>query len=370
MDRTDITIIGAGIIGLANSYLLSKSKKEIMVLERHNSFGQDTSSRNSEVIHAGLYYPKNSLKSLMCLQGKEMLYELCEKNNIRHKRLGKLLVALDNEEKEKIEAIYKNALDCGVKNLYFLDKIEIKKIEPHIKSETALFSPDSGIVDSHFVMKHFFDASKDAGVEFAFGIEVVGIKKCSNYYEITVCEPDGEQFSFETNIVINAAGLYSDKITALAGIDIEKYSYRMHYNKGQYFRISNPQKFGITHLVYPPPGIFDLGIHVTPDLSSGLRLGPDAKYVDEIDYQINPNDKKNFFESVKKFLPDIEINDLIPDTAGIRAKLQSPDDDFRDFVISNETDKNFENFINLIGIESPGLTACLAIAEKVKNLII
>ncbi|MBU0468845.1 MAG: NAD(P)/FAD-dependent oxidoreductase [Candidatus Omnitrophica bacterium] len=369
MDRTKITIIGAGIVGLASSYLLSKNQKDIMVLEKQHSFGQDTSSRNSEVIHAGLYYPKNSLKSLMCLRGKELLYQLCQENNIGHRKTGKMLVASQKDEIQKIEDIYKNSTDCGINNLYFIDKAKIQKLEPNVKAETALFSPDSGIVDSHFVMKHFYDASKSRGVEFAFNIEAIGITKKSDHYEITVREPDGEEFSFETNVVINAAGLYSDKVASLVGIDIEKNSYKIHYSKGQYFRVSNPGKLGIKHLVYPPPSKFDLGIHATPDLAGGLRLGPDAKYVDVIDYQININDQEIFFNSASKFLPELKLEDLIPDTSGIRAKLQSPQDDFRDFVIANEAEKGFPNFIDLLGIESPGLTSCLSIAERVKELI-
>lgn len=369
MERTEITIIGAGIVGLASSYLLSKSKQNIMVLEKQHSFGQDTSSRNSEVIHAGLYYPKNSLKSLMCLRGSPLLYQLCQENNIGHKKLGKLLVASEKEEIEKIEAIYKNATACGVENLSFIDKAGIKKLEPNVQAKTALFSPDSGIVDSHFVMKHFHDASKSRGVELAFNIEAIGIEKKRDHYIVTVREPDGEEFSFGTNIVINAAGLYSDKVAEMVGIDIDKNPYKIHYSKGQYFRVADPAPLNISHLIYPPPSKFDLGIHATPDLAGGIRLGPDARYVDSIDYKLDPRDKDTFYNSVKRFIPSLEDN-LLEDTVGIRAKLQSPKDDFRDFVITNEEDKGFPNFINLLGIESPGLTSCLAIAEKVREIIL
>ena len=369
MERTETTIIGAGIIGLAASYLLSKNHEDIMVLEKQHNFGQDTSSRNSEVIHAGLYYPKNSLKSLMCLHGKELLYKLCQENDIGHKKTGKIIVASQKDEIEKIEDIYKNAINCGVNNLSFIDKEEIQKLEPNVRAQTALFSPDSGIVDSHFVMKHFYDVSKSRGVEFAFNIEATNIVKKNDHYEITVREPDGEKFSFETNIVINAAGLYSDKVSEMVGIDIKKNAYEIHYSKGQYFRVANPGPLNINHLIYPPPSKFDLGIHATPDLAGGLRLGPDARYVETIDYKLDPRDKDTFYHSIKRFIPSLEDN-LLEDTVGIRAKLQSPDDDFRDFVITNEADKGFPNFINLLGIESPGLTACLAIAERVKEIIL
>ena len=218
-------------------------------------------------------------------------------------------------------------------------------------------------------MKFFYNSSKHRNVDFVFNVEVVTIKKMSSLYEITVKEPQGDLFSFQTEAIINAGGLDSDRIAGMIGLDPEKYLYKLHYCKGQYFRIRNPKKFSITHPVYPPPTNIDLGIHLTPDLAGGLRLGPDANYVDEIDYDVDESALKGFHDSVKRFLPSLEKDDLVPDTAGIRPKLQKPDEDFRDFVISNEADKGVPNFINLIGIESPGLTACLAIAEKVRDLI-
>ncbi|MFQ5952697.1 MAG: NAD(P)/FAD-dependent oxidoreductase [Candidatus Omnitrophota bacterium] len=369
MEKVDIAIIGAGVIGLAASYVLSGGDKEILVIERNDSFGQEISSRNSEVIHGGIYYPKDSFKSRTCIRGRDLLYELCARHNIPHKKLGKLLVACDKVEIEKLEAIYRNATHCGVDNLRFLEKQEIKKMEPDVSAERALFCPDTGIIDSHSLMKFFFNASKEKGVDFAFGVEVIGIEKRASYYQITVKEPQGEHFSFQAKAVINSAGLDSDKIAEMVGIDAENCSYRLHYCKGQYFRIRNPKKFSITHPVYPPPTNIDLGIHVTPDLADGLRLGPDAKYVRQIDYNINDDDKPGFFQSVKRFLNGLELDDLIQDTAGIRPKLQTESEDFRDFVISNEEEKGFPNFINLIGIESPGLTSCLAIAETVKRLL-
>lgn len=369
MEKVDVTIIGAGIIGLAAAYILSDNKKETLVVEKNDSFGQESSSRNSEVIHSGIYYPRDSLKSQTCIRGKHLLYELCSKHDIPHKKLGKILAATGKEEVSKIEAIYNNAIDFGVDNLRFLEKNEIKELEPDVEAEKGLFSPDTGIIDSHSVMKFFLKAAKERGVDFAFDIEVIGIKKHTSFYEITVREPKGDLFSFQTETVINAAGLNSDRIAEMAGIDIEKSSYRLHYCKGQYFRIKNPKKFSITHPVYPPPTEISLGIHVTPDLAGGLRLGPDSTYVQKIDYDVNEEDKTKFSDSVRKFLKTLEPDDLIPDTAGIRPKLQGENELFRDFVISNEEEKGFPNFINLIGIESPGLTSCLAIAELVKKLL-
>ncbi len=280
-----------------------------------------------------------------------------------------MLVAKDIEEAKKIEALFDNALNCGVKNLRFLDKPGIRKLEPDIKAERAFFSPDSGIIDSHALMNFFFKRAKQAGVMFSFSTEAVAITKDDSGYDIRVREPSGDSFSFKAGVVINCAGFYSDKVARMAGIDIEKYFYRIHWCKGQYFRIRNPGKFSLKHLVYPPATKISLGIHFTPDLGGGLRLGPDAEYVSEIDYNVKERDKIKFWESLNKFLPGLALDDLIPDTAGVRAKLQGPGQDFRDFVIKEETDKGFPGFINLIGIESPGLTACLSIAGIVKKIV-
>ncbi len=366
MQEIDIVIIGAGVIGLAVShYLSSGSAKDIVVVEKNSSFGQETSSRNSEVIHAGIYYPRDSLKAKTSIRGKHLLYELCSECGIPHKRIGKLLVASDNESAGKLETIYGNALECGVKSLRFLEKEETRELEPDIKAESVLFSPDSGIIDSHSLMKFLYQSAKQRKVDFAFSVEVIGINRNKDFYEVAAREPGGDIFSFRTGAVVNCAGLNSDGIAEMVGMDAEKHRYRIHYCKGQYFRISDPGRFSINHLIYPPPTELGLGIHITPDLAGGLRVGPDAKYVAEIDYDIDEKDKEIFCDSVRKFLPGLRQEDMIPDTAGIRPRLKGERDGFRDFIIRNESEQGFPNFVNLIGIDSPGLTSCLAIAELV-----
>ncbi len=369
MEKTNITIIGAGVCGLAIALKLSKKYKDILVIEQHDSFGRETSSRNSEVIHAGLYYPKDSLKAKLCIEGKKLLYAFCAENKIPHKNTGKLLVACNNEEAHALEALKKNAAESGVTNLRFLTQQELKALEPDVTALESLWCPDTGIIDSHSFMKSLFEQSQKQGAEMGFGIEVVNITKKNQGYKITVKEPEGDLFSYETNIVINAAGLHADHIAELAGFDINALGYKLHYNKGQYFRISHPQKFSITHPIYPPASKTDLGIHVTPDLAGGLRLGPDAHYAKDIDYSINEEDKQHFVSSVGRFLKRLTVDDLVADTAGMRAKLQAPGVDFSDFVIAEETAKGFQGFINLIGIESPGLTASLAIAQKIEGFL-
>lgn len=368
MEKTEITIIGAGAIGLAIAHFLSENRLDVTVIEKNPSFGRETSSRNSEVIHAGLYYPKNSFKAKTCVEGRGLLYDFCYENGIPHKKLGKLIVASGKEKIAKLETIRKNALDCGAGNLEFLSRPEMRKLEPDIKAECALLSPESGIFDTHAFMGVLHTSAKERGVNFAFSVEAEKIEKKKSFYEITVKEPKGGRFSFQTGLVINASGLWADRVAEFVGIDPDKASYRIHYCKGGYFRIRNPKKFSIKHLIYPPPAETDLGVHLTPDMSGGLRLGPDAKYVKDMDYTVREEEKDAFLNSVREFLPDLERNDIIPDTAGIRPKLQGRGEGFRDFVIRDEADKGFPGFINLIGIESPGLTSSLAIGEMVKEL--
>ena len=366
MEKTDITIVGAGVIGLASAHLLSDGKNDITVIEKNSTFGQETSSRNSEVIHAGIYYPKDSLKAKTCIEGRRLLYDFCSANGIPHKKLGKLIVASGKEQIAKLEAIRKNALDCGVRGLEILSGPEIRKLEPDIGAECALLSSESGIFDTHAFMNVLYTSAKERGVNFAFSVESKKIEKKGSFYEIAVEEPQGERFSFRTGLVINSAGLLAAHVAKSAG---KKLSYKIHYCKGEYFRIRNPRKFSVTHLVYPPPTETDLGIHLTPDMAGGLRLGPDAKYVENMDYTVREEEKDVFLNSVREFLPNLKRDDIIPDTAGIRPKLQGKGEGFRDFVMRDEADKGFPGFINLIGIESPGLTSSLAIGSMVRNIV-
>lgn len=369
MPEVKVIIIGAGVIGLSIASELSEFISDIVVIEKNDSYGQETSSRNSEVIHAGLYYPPDSLKAKTCIEGRNLLYEICAKNKIPYRKTTKLVISFNQEGSDKIRKIYENARNCGVTNLEFLTSSAIKKLEPSIVVKEGFLSRDTGILDTHSLMKFLYNQAKSCGVTFAFSTQVIGINKQGFGYQVTVKEPRGDNFTLESPVIINAAGLYSDKIAKMVGIDINKYSYKLYYCKGQYFRIKNPNKFSIQRLVYPPPTAVDLGIHITPDLGGGLRLGPDAKYISEIDYAIRVDDKPNFYKSIRNFLPKLELKDLIPDTVGIRPKLQKETEDFRDFVISEESQKGFTGFINLIGIESPGFTACLSIAKIVKNIL-
>lgn len=365
MEEIQITIIGAGIVGLAIAAELAKDK-QVYLLDKNETFGQETSSRTSEVIHAGIYYPPGSLKAKLCVEGNALLYELCERYGIGYKKLGKLIVATDEEEAEELGKLRQNATRNGVR-LELLSGQEVEKVEPKIKAVAALFSPFTGIVDSYGLMKCFATKAKENNAQIAYRARVIGIEKLANRYKVTV-EDSAGNFSFLTRILINSAGLNSDRIAELAGIDIMKAGYKLHYCKGEYFSLSrSPTK----RLIYPvpKPRAAGLGIHITPDLQGRVRLGPNAYYVGEIDYKVDERRKQEFYNGVKSFLPSIESDSIEPDFAGIRPKLQGPGEDLRDFVIRHEADRGLEGLINLIGIESPGLTASPAIARYVKAMV-
>lgn len=369
MEKVNITIIGAGVIGLSVARELSKKEKNIFVIERHDSFGQETSSRNSEVIHAGINYPKDSLKTKMCVEGNRLLYDFCGKNEVPYKKIGKLIVSLNEEETRDLHSLVKHGLDVGITDLRFLTKKEITGIEPNISAEAAVFSPSTGVIDTHSFMKTLSFQIKENGGSIAYNTELTGIEKNKEGFVLEVEDTKGDKFKFLSRTVINCAGLSSDKVSEMAGVN--KSEYKLKYCKGDYFRVSASKSKLLNCLVYPVPKKerAGLGIHATLDMSGSLRLGPDDEYVKEIKYDINPSKAKVFYESVKKFLPFIDLNDLSPDTSGIRPKLQGPGEVFRDFIINDETKNGLPGFINLIGIESPGLTASLSIAKMVSNLI-
>ena len=359
MEKFDVTIIGAGIVGLT---IAAECKgKNCLVVERHDSFGRETSSRNSEVVHAGIYYPTGFLKARFCVEGRHMIYDLCEKYNINYKKTGKIIVATNNEEDKDMERIYKQGLANGVEDLRIITRDEIKNMEPSIKAVSGIYSPSTGIVDTHGLMKYFELKAKENGATFAYGCELVRIEKLQKDYKISVKDVDGEIYDFSTHILVNSAGLESDKIARMAGID----EYKLYYCKGEYFKVGGGKSKYINHLVYPHPTKTSLGIHTVIDLQGQLKLGPNAFYVDEINYDVNTNHSKELWNSVNAYLPFIELEDLTPDMAGIRAKLQAPAEDVKDFVICHEEKRGLVGFINLVGIESPGFTAAPAIARHV-----
>lgn len=368
MDRVDIAIIGAGIVGLAIAKELSEKFKDrdIVLLDKNHSYGQESSSRNSEVIHAGIYYTPGSLKAKLCLEGKKQLYEICERQQIKYKKLGKLIVATNDAEIRQINELLERGRMNGVEGLEIINAKRIKQLEPNAKALAALYSPSTGIVDTHNVMRYFIKTAKANGVMLSFDSEVTACKKVDDAYLIEI---NNGEYTFVSKNVINSAGLSAHKIAEMVGIDPVKSGYKINYLKGEYFSCS--KKDLVNGLVYPVPQKENtfLGIHTVTDLAGGLKFGPSAFYVNEIDYNVDNNNKNAFIKSIKRYLPEVKIEDLSPDQAGIRPKLPVVHGIEPDFVINEETDKGFPGFINLIGIESPGLTASPAIAKCVTELI-
>jgi L-2-hydroxyglutarate oxidase LhgO len=311
------------------------------------------------------------LKAKLCVEGNHLLYELCQEHGIGHARLGKLIVAASDEETGQLQELKAKGQRNGAVGLQLISRGELKELEPNVEGVAALLSPSTGIIDSHALMEHFVARAKDGGAEIAYRKKVVGIENVSHEYKVTVEENDKGKFSFTTHVLINCAGLYCDKIAELAGIDIAKAGYRLHYCKGEYFTVGGGKNRLVKRLIYPVPEVkgTGLGVHVTLDLEGRMRLGPNTQYVDSIDYAVDSRHKDSFYKSAKRMLPFIEYEDLEPEMAGIRPKLQGPGEDVKDFVIRDESDKGLPGFIDLIGIESPGLTSSPAIARYVADMV-
>lgn len=357
----DITIIGAGVIGLAIASEVANDSLDIFILEKNESHGRGISSRNSEVIHAGIYYPANSLKARFCIDGRELLYEICEKNNIPYKKTGKMIIATIDSEITKVKGLFQNVQQNGVRSVQLLEREDIKKMEPNVNAVMALFSPDTGVLSVHSLMDYFLMSAKNKGAEIVYDTEVIDIEQIKDGYRIATKNKKGELFKFTSERVINSAGLQSDVIANMIGKD-----YRLYYCKGDYFSIN--RSIPVQRLIYPVPEErhTGLGIHLTIDLNGRARLGPDVEYIErKEDYRVNSKKRDKFYEGAVRYLPFLKKEDLSPDMSGIRPKLQGPCDDFRDFVISED----LPGFINLVGIESPGLTASPAIASYVKKML-
>jgi L-2-hydroxyglutarate oxidase LhgO len=371
MNDVNTTIIGAGAVGLAIAEKITEEHQNVFLIEKHSTFGQETSSRNSEVIHAGIYYPQGSLKAKLCLEGKRLLYEYCDKHDVPYKKCGKLIVATTGEEIRIIEGVRQTAIKNGVHDLVEMEKEEIALMEPAIFALKALYSPSTGIIDSHSLMKRYETNYINNGGEVVYGSEVIAIKRIENGYKITLRDADGKIYSFTSGIVINSAGLTSDVVSEMVGISDDKL--KIVFCKGEYFRINPPKNRLLNRLIYPVPhpNLEHIGVHVTVDMAGGVKLGPDVRYLETniYDYRLTASKQEAFYLSAKKFLPFLEFDDIAPEMAGIRPKLQKPGEPLRDYYIEEEGRRGFPGFINLIGMESPALTSSLAIAVYVRELV-
>ncbi len=364
-----ITIIGGGVVGLAIAAELSATYSPVFLLERYEHYGQETSSRNSEVIHAGIYYPHNSLKATLCVEGRRLLYDICEKHDVPFKRITKIITATTEEEASTLKKLYDHGKGNGVE-LQMLSGKQVHALEPHIASVAGILSPTTGIISAHGLMDFYYHTAKAHGTELQMHCEVVGVEKRGGEYLISIKEDAGVS-TFTSERVVNAAGLECDTIAQLAGIDIDTCGYRLEYAKGCYFALPGSYRNLISRLVYPVPPKESLGVHALMDLGGHIKFGPDIEYLADrrLDYSVDENKRHAFAESVRRILPMVKDEDLTPDMSGIRPKIQKKGGPVVDFIIKEESDKGLPGFINLIGIESPGLTASPAIAKHVQRLL-
>jgi L-2-hydroxyglutarate oxidase LhgO len=369
MADTPLTVVGAGVLGLAVAARLSPRFPELVVLERHERHGTETSSRNSEVIHAGLYYPAGSLKARLCVRGNRLLYELCERRGIPHRRTTKLVVATDPGETAELERLLALGRENGAE-LSLQTAGECRRLEPAVPAVAGLLSPSTGIVSAHGLMDALLHEARSHGALLQPRAELVGVERRDRDYRLEVRTPDGIE-SLTSERVVDAAGLDSDTVAALAGIDVAAAGYRLHWWKGSYFAVSGGKAKLVSRLVYPVPTHVSLGIHVVLGLDGRVRFGPDADHLPDRrpDYSVDERKRPAFGSAVRRLFPQIEDEDLTPDIAGIRARRQGPGEGFRDFVIAEEAERGRPGFVSLVGIDSPGLTSALAIAEEVERLL-
>lgn len=360
-DKLDCVVVGAGVVGLAIARSVARSGRQVVVLDAESQIGTHSSSRNSEVIHAGIYYPEKSLKARLCVRGRDMLYRYCATHGIAHQRIGKLIVATGEAELPKLDALRQQAALNGVDDLQFITAEEARKIEPNVESVGALLSPSTGIVDSHALM-----TALQAELEESDGVVVLNSRVSNvNPFE------DGIEFQvgderFECVTLINSAGLGAVELMSDA-LCLADNAPTMHLAKGHYFSYQGKSPFG--HLIYPLPSGGGLGIHATNDLAGVARFGPDVIWVDSLDYEFDESRKADFVAAIKNYFPDLDADRLIPGYTGIRPKLHGPGEPAPDFLIQGERDHGVRGLVNLMGIESPGLTASLAIAEHVYGLL-
>lgn len=363
--ETDVAIVGAGVLGLACAAVLGRAGYEVIVLDRHAGHGRETTSRNSGVVHAGLYYPNGSLKAATCVEGRELLYARCARDGVPHRKTGKLVVATREDEVPVLEELMRRGLANGAGALELVGATEARRLEPRVSAIAALVSPESGIVDVHGLCASYAREASTHGAAFAYRTELERLEREDGRWRLSTRSADEEITTLRARTVVNAAGLSTDRVASLAGLDVDALGLRLRYCKGDYFAFA-PRLGAITrHLVYPVPSHAGLGVHVTMDLGGSYRAGPDAEYVDAPRYGVEPSKAARFAAALGCYLPEITEHDLSPDYAGVRPKLYGPGEPARDFVLEERP----PGLIHLIGIESPGLTAAEALAGRVAGIV-
>ena len=366
-DEVDAIVIGAGAVGLACALELTRRLDSVVVIEREVGPGREISSRNSGVIHAGIYYPGDSLKTRLCIEGKQLLYRWCETHDVPHARTGKLIVATSAEDEERLRRLARHAKEVGAGELELLTGAEVAEREPELRCHAALYSPTSGVVDVHELLESFLREVREADGAAVFHTAVEEIRPSGRDWIVRTADTMGRATEIRTRRIVNAAGLSALGIAEKSGLPAHERPWRLYPCKGSYFALQAGAPPTKHSLIYPLPQGASLGVHITADLSGARRAGPDAKYIDEIDYTVDQSHAERFAEAVARYLPAIRPEHLTPDYAGIRPKLVGPGGGFADFVIA--TPESQPGVVHLIGIESPGLTASLAIGAYVSKLV-
>lgn len=360
-EQLDCVVIGAGVVGLAVARALALKGREVAILEAGDHFGEHLSSRNSEVIHGGLYYPPGSLKARSCLRGNALLYEYCLARRIAHRRCGKLVVA-QADQRDALQRLHDNAIASGAEGLSPVSRRQLEIEEPWLRGAEALHSAHSGIVDSHGLMASLLRDAEDHGALLCRRHRVTAIDCAAGRFDIEVDTGD-ERFRLRAQQLINAAGLGAVPLVRLMSGFPETQRPQQGFAKGNYFSLSG--RSPTDRLIYPLPEQHGLGVHLTLDLNGRARFGPDVEWVDEVDYQVDERRRESFEEAVRHYWPALPHGALRPDYAGVRPKLRFDDEPYTDFLIQDAGSHGLDGLINLLGIESPGLTAALALAEIV-----
>lgn len=360
-EHVEAVVVGAGVVGLAVARTLAMAGHEVIVLERHCLVGSETSSRNSEVIHAGIYYPTNSRKAELCVRGKHQLYAYCAERGISHLRCGKLIVATNEAQTGELAQIREKAAENGVTDLEFWDASRARSLEPALTCTAALWSPSTGIIDSHALMLAYQGDLEDAGGTMAFNTSLEHATATKDGFALRI--GGAEPMELTCNILINSGGLSApDLARRIDGYD-PALAPRAHYCKGNYYTLSGKSPF--SRLIYPVPEAAGLGVHATIDLAGQCRFGPDTEWIETIDYNVDPKRADVFYDAVRKYWPDLPAGALTPDYAGIRPKLGPKGAPAADFTIQGPADHAIPGLVHLFGIESPGLTASPAIGAAV-----
>lgn len=363
-EQLDCVVVGAGVVGLAIARSCALAGREVVVLEAESEIGMHTSSRNSEVIHAGIYYEEKSLKARFCVAGRDRLYRYCDERQIPHQRIGKLIVATNDADEARLHEIQANAVRNGVDDLKLVSAATVREIEPAIAVQSGLYSPSTGIIDSHALM-----LSMQADIEARSGTvlthsRLLSAKIVERGFRFAV---EGVDESFECRTFVNAAGLWAADLANSIDSHRPSGTENAYFAKGHYFSYQGRSPF--KHLVYPLPSDGGLGVHATNDMGGSARFGPDVEWIDEIDYSFDESRKSRFVASIRKFYPDLDESKLTPAYTGIRAKLAGSGMPARDFLIQGPEDHGVDGLVHLLGIESPGLTSSLAIADHVTQLV-